>query len=212
MKIPDENKLAAYIDGKLAKKEMEKIDKIVAGNKELQNTILDVLNAKRSVNKDSNKELPWQLKSLMESGLEKQFANKAKLILKLLKNGIEEITNTLTGAGKTLAYNVRNVAQNTPVFHYMHKHNELTFDIYTYFEDENHISIKLEVKDPDEVPVEGNISFKRIGDGVEKKATQDGAASFEKVKRGDYEFRFEYEDVLAPENKPNNVYIFLALD
>ncbi len=212
MKKPDENKIAAYIDGNLEEKELTKIDNLVANNPDLQKTVIETLKAKRTMQKDDFKELPWQLKSIMQNGLEKEFTGKAKLVLKLIKNGMEEIANTLNGTREILTYNVRNVAQNAPVFHYMHNYENLTFDIYTYFEDNEHIRIKLEITDSDETPINGQISFKRVGDGVETKATKSGVVEFERVRRGDYEFRFEYEDILESTGKPKNVYIFLALD
>lgn len=212
MKKIDENKLAAYINESLKPDEMAKMDEIIANDIELQKTILDVLNAKTREKTISDEELPWQLKSMMQDKIEQRFTSKAKLVLKLIKNGIEEISNTLNGERQKLAYDVRGAIAQAPVFNYIHSHEEVTFHIYTFYEDDDHIRIKLETKDNHGSPVNGTVSLKRIDDGVETKTTKMGTVEFENIMRGSYEFRFEYKDELNPRSKAKNIYLFLALD
>lgn len=213
MKTPDENKIAAYIDGKLNKKEEEKMEKLISRNKKLQSLVLDILKTKREMKQGVLKELPWQLEAMIKENIDSMFVSKAKLILKLVKNGIQEVMSSLSGPKEAFNFNVRSAAGAVANgLHYKHEHEDINFDIFTYREDNDHLRIKLEITNHEGYSVNGNVTLKKSGSGLETKHLEDGIIEFDRITKGDYEFCLEYSDILSTANSSKKVHLFISLN
>jgi hypothetical protein len=212
MKNLNENLIAGYIDGTLPLKKMEEIDKMVLEDKEFYNTVKDVITAKRLMDTPIEKELPWELTELVQKSLHVKSESNVRLVIKLMHNGLKEIFNSFNGEREMITYNVRGAVIEAPAFNYTHSTDTLIFNLYAYFEDNEHIRVKLEAKDTDKNPVGGKATLKFDGSHSQSKQNKNGTAEFASLKKGNYEILFEYEDVLSDNEKSNRIVFTLSLN
>ncbi len=202
MKALNENLIAAYIDGGLSQTERTEIEKYLTQDKEFYNTVKDVISAKRVMNSGEEKELPWQLKEFIEQELHTPKENPIRLILRVLKNGLSEIQSTLTGRCEALSYTVRGAVAEAPAFKYTHHFENLHLDLLTYYEDSEHIRIKLFTTDTDDYPVNGKVKVMFNGKLMNTKTGQNGIVEFDNLKKGLFDFIIEFTDTLSENPKP----------
>ena len=92
----DENTISAYIEKKLDEKDFISAEEHISNCKECLNALNTVIEAKKLMGNEENFiELPYTLSEKVKEEIEKLTSGKIKLVLKIIKNGIEEIMNSL---------------------------------------------------------------------------------------------------------------------